>query len=78
MPLEAGDRALASTICALALLWPAAAGAAVLPSLQGPSARNAAPIVPQGTRKPQPKQEPAPAASDHYAEPLEYLPTWKI
>ena len=78
MTLEARERALASTICALALLWPAAAGAAVLPSPPGPSARIAAPVVPQGTRKPQPKPEPAPAASDHYAEPLEYPPTWKI
>jgi hypothetical protein len=78
MALEASDRAVASAICALALLWPSAAGAAVLPSPQGPSARNAAPIVPQGTRKPPPRPEPAPAASDHYAEPLECLPTWKI
>ena len=65
-------------VVVLPLLAPAAAVAAVLPSPQGPSARSAAPVVPQGTRKPQPKQEPAPAASDHYAEPLEYLPTWKI
>jgi hypothetical protein len=60
------------------LLAPAVAGAAVLPSPQGPSARSAAPVVPQGTRKPQPKPEPAPAASDHYAEPVENPPAWKI
>lgn len=78
MASEASDRALASTICALALLWPAAAGAAILPSPQETSARNAAPIVPKGTRKPQPKPEPAPADFGHYAEPLECPSTWKI
>ena len=65
-------------VVVLPLLAPAAAVAAVLPSPQGPSARNAAPVVPQGTRKPQPKPEPAPAASDHYAEPVENPPAWKI
>jgi len=65
-------------VVVLPLPAPAAAVAAVLPSPQGPSARNAAPVVPQGTRKPQPKPEPAPADFGHYAEPLECPPTWKI
>jgi hypothetical protein len=78
MTLEAGDRALASIICALALIGPVAAGAAVLPSPQGPSARNEALVLPLGTPKPKPKPMPAPAPSDHYAEPEENPPLWKI
>jgi hypothetical protein len=78
MALEARNTVVASAICALALFWPAAAGAAVLPSPQGPFARSAATIVPQGTRKPAPKQEPAPAPTNHLAKPVEMLPPWKI
>jgi hypothetical protein len=72
------DRAVASAISALCLLWPAAAAAAILPLPQGPSARNEAPVLPLDLRKPQPKPMPAPAPSDHYAEPDENPPLWKI
>lgn len=59
------DQAVALAICALSLVWVPTAGAAILPS-------------PQVNRKPQPRLEPAPAASDHYARPLENPPLWKI
>ena len=65
-------------VAVLPLITPVAADAAVLPSLQGPSARNEASVLPLDTRKPKPKPMPAPAPSDHLATPEENLLAWKI
>ena len=65
MVLARTDQAVVLAICALSLIWAPAAGAAIL-------------LSPQVNRKPQPRLEPAPANSDHYAEPVESPPTWKI
>ena len=67
--------AVASAICALALLWPEAAAACHVP---GPSARNEVSVLPLDTRKPKSKPMPAPAPSDHLATPEENPLAWKI
>lgn len=72
------DGSVALAICALSLLWATAADGAVAPSPKSQSVRVADGIVPRGSRKPQPKREPAPTVPDHFARPVEIPPTWKI